>query len=145
MKKWLESGKNSRILNGLWFGSGFTGFEIINWQLTRWGRVSEVGTHIRPTKSSDRVAVGQTQAGRTSWASCQFPWTPLDATRIVNIYSYLISIFLSPHAYLFLSPVCLSSPFNFSHSLPLPQTHFQPGRPPPIDELTKSLSAQRSC
>ena len=29
-KKWPESGKNGRILNGLRFESGFTGFELKN-------------------------------------------------------------------------------------------------------------------
>ena len=30
LEKWPEFGKNGRILNGLWFGSGFMGFELKN-------------------------------------------------------------------------------------------------------------------
>ena len=51
---------------------GFTGFEIKNRQLTCWGRVSEVRTHVRPLESLDQVV-----ADRMGWAGCRFPWTPL--------------------------------------------------------------------
>ena len=75
-KKRSEFGKNGQILNRLLFGLGFTGFEIKNRQPTHWGRVSEVGTHIRPPESSDRMAASWMPFGQTGWAGCPFPWTP---------------------------------------------------------------------
>ena len=79
-KKMVRIWKNGRILNGLWFGSSFTGFEIKNQQPTRWGRVSKVRTCTWLLKSSDRVVAGWTPSGRTGWVGCRFPWTPLSET-----------------------------------------------------------------
>ena len=56
------------------FGLSFASFEMKTQQSTRQGRVREIGTCIRPPKSSDRVAAGQTQAG---WAGPRAIWTPL--------------------------------------------------------------------
>ena len=82
MKKWLESGNKSgqnleKWPNFEWTSVqvGFMSFEIKNQQPTRWGRVSEVGTRIRPPESLDRVV-----AGRMGLAGCRFPWTPLIGT-----------------------------------------------------------------
>ena len=82
MKKWLESGNKSGRNLEKWpdfewtsVRVNFMSFEIKNQQPTRWGRVSEVGTRIRPLESLDRVV-----AGRTDLAGCRFPWTPLIGT-----------------------------------------------------------------
>ena len=48
-----------------------------NQQPTRWGQVREFRTHVWSSESSNRVAVGRTQAGWPGWAGWWAVWTPL--------------------------------------------------------------------
>ena len=81
MKKWPESGKNSRNLEkwpdfewtSIWVG--FMGL-----QLKTNNRPAGVELVSSELVSSDRVVTGRTSTGQTGWASCRFPWTPLVST-----------------------------------------------------------------
>ena len=96
LEKMVGIQKNCRILNGLRFGSGFTGFEIKNRQPTCQGRVSEVGTRIQPPESSDRVVAG-----------CRFPWTPLTLYILFGVKLISICEYLNPMT----MQVCIFSSF----------------------------------
>ena len=82
-----ESGKNGRILMERRAGRVSRVLEEEIRHSTRWCRVFEVGTRVRPPEPSDQVIPGWFWVGVAGWTGGRFVWTALLAIHPLCLFA----------------------------------------------------------